>query len=80
MRRDFRIVSLLIAAAFALACVPVFAPASEPIPTLDPNAPLTAIVETAAAAWTQTALFAPPTQTPTDTPLPMATPTETATP
>jgi hypothetical protein len=63
-----------------LACVPVFAPASEPIPTLDPNAPLTAIVETAAAAWTQTALFAPPTQTPTDTPLPMATPTETATP
>jgi hypothetical protein len=63
-----------------LACVPVFTPAPESIPTLDANVPLTAIVETAAAANTQTAIAAPPTQTSTDVPLPTLTPTETVTP
>ncbi|MBM4427223.1 MAG: hypothetical protein FJ031_08290 [Chloroflexi bacterium] len=66
--------------ALMLACAPVFAPAPQPIPTFDPNSPLTAIVETAAAANTQTALAAPPTIAPTDTPTPTLTPTETATP
>jgi hypothetical protein len=58
--------------------VPTFAPAA-PVPTFDPNSPLTAIVLTANAAATQTQLFAPPTFTPTfvtRTPLP----TETASP
>lgn len=79
MRQDGRIASLLIAAALVLACfAPTLAPPAA-IPTLDPNAPLTAIVQTAAAAATQTALMLPPTNTPTATPLPTPTPTGTPT-
>lgn len=64
-----------------LACMPTFAPAPPaPIPTFDINAPLTAIVETANAAATQTADVAPPTATETASPTPTFTPTETATP
>ena len=63
-----------------LACMPTLGPASPPIPTFDANAPLTAIVLTAGAAATQTALHSPPTATPTvptKTPFPTATPTAT---
>jgi len=63
-----------------LACVPTLPTASAPIPTLDPNAPLTAIVKTAAAAATQTARFAPPTLTSTATPTRTPPPTDTITP
>jgi len=63
-----------------LACLPTLGPASAPIPTFDPNAPLTAIVLTAGAAATQTAVNAPPTATPTvPTNTPFPTPTATAT-
>lgn len=80
MRRDHTTASLLIAAALAFACAaPTLAPPAS-IPTLDPNAPLTAIVQTAADAATQTALMLPPTNTPTAAPSPTRTPTETPTP
>lgn len=65
------------ATALILACVPTLGPAPAPLPTFDPNAPLTAIVLTAGAAATQTALHAPPTAT--ATPLPTKTPTDTPT-
>ncbi|MCQ3938300.1 MAG: hypothetical protein DPW18_14810 [Chloroflexi bacterium] len=78
LRRRSRTFLLSIVTILALACVPTLSPASAPIPTLDPNAPFTAIVQTAGAAATQTALFAPPTATPTVTPT--RTPTETPTP
>jgi hypothetical protein len=51
-----------------------------PVATLDPNAPLTAIVLTANAAATQTAANAPATATPTATPTRTPPPTPTATP
>jgi len=63
-----------------LACVPTLPTASAPIPTFDPNAPLTAIVKTAHAAATQTARFAPPTLTSTATATQTPIPTETITP
>ena len=80
IQRRYRTLTTGVIMALMLACAPVFAPAPQPIPTFDPNSPLTAIVETAAAANTQTALAAPPTIAPTDTPTPTLTPTETATP
>lgn len=80
IQRRYRTITLFIVTALMLACVPVFAPAPESIPTFDANAPLTAIVQTAAAANTQTAIAAPPTQTSTDAPPPTTTPTETVTP
>ncbi|HRQ21845.1 MAG TPA: NBR1-Ig-like domain-containing protein [Anaerolineales bacterium] len=78
-RRDRSFLHLAVSA-FLLAClVPGLAPAAPLISTLDPNAPLTAIVETANAAATQTMLAAP-TATATETPTRTVTPTETATP
>lgn len=77
MRRNQRLIFLAVAVAvaLALACAPTIGPA--PLPTFDANAPLTAIVLTGAAAATQTALNAPPTDT--ATPLPTKTPTDTPT-
>lgn len=63
-----------------LACVPMLPTASAPIPTFDPNAPLTAIVRTANAAAAETQKFAPPTLTPTVTKTRTPFPTETASP
>lgn len=66
-----------------LACVPTLPslePASAPLPTFDPNSALTAIVQTARAAATQTALMAPPTFTATVTPTRTPTETPTSTP
>lgn len=78
--RRHRTLSLFAAMVLMLACLPTLGPASAPIPTLDPNAPLTAIVLTAGAAATQTALNSPPTATPTvPTNTPFPTPTATAT-
>ncbi|HRK91616.1 MAG TPA: NBR1-Ig-like domain-containing protein [Anaerolineales bacterium] len=79
IRRRNRISLLVIATLLMLACVPTLPalPGSTPIPTFDPNQPLTAIAGTAGAAATQTALFAPPSNTPT--PQPSSTPTDTPT-
>jgi hypothetical protein len=81
MRRTTRIFSLLTLTLLTLACLPTFGPAPAPVPTFDANAPLTAIVQTAGVAMTQTALHAPPTSTPTATasPTPSITPTQTPT-
>lgn len=76
MRQSNRLSLFLIAAVITFACLPRLGP--EPLPTFDANAPLTAIVLTAGAAATQTALNAPPTAT--ATPLPTKTPTDTPTP
>ncbi|NOH01548.1 MAG: hypothetical protein HND47_06055 [Chloroflexi bacterium] len=78
LRGRSRIFLFSVVAILVLACVPTLGPASAPIPTLDPNAPFTAIVQTAGAAGTQTALSGPPTATSTATPT--RTPTETPTP
>lgn len=79
--RSYRILSLIAALVLMLACVPTLGPTAAPVPTFDSNAPLTAIVETAAAAATQTAINAPPTTTPSPLPTktPFPTPTATAT-
>lgn len=77
IRRNNRIVSLMLVAAVMLACVPTIGtPVS--LPTFDPNSINTAIVETANAALTQTALFTTPSSTPTATLT--FTPTSTETP
>lgn len=78
MRQNHRLPLILTTAVIALACLPTLDLAPAPIPTLDPNAPLTAIVLTADAAATQTAINAPPTSTATL--LPTNTPTDTPTP
>lgn len=80
IRRNIRIVSILVITAIMLACVPTLLPAPAPIPTFDPNSINTVIALTAGAAATQTALMLPPTFTPTATSLPTNTPTETASP
>lgn len=80
IRRNHRIFSFLAVTLIMLACVPTLAPASTPLPTFDPNSLNTAIVQTANAAFTQTALMMPPTFTPTLTPRPTFTSTGTATP
>lgn len=81
MRRNNRLFSLVVVTMFMLACViPSFAPTPAPLPTFDPNSLFTAIVETANAAATQTALKLPPTLTPTLTPIPTKTPTITPSP
>jgi hypothetical protein len=80
MTQNNKILLFLISILITLACVPTLPTASAPIPTLDPNAPLTAIVETAAVAATQTARFAPPTLTSTATPTRTPPPTDTITP
>lgn len=80
IRRNTRFLALLAATVFMLACVvPSLAPAPTPPPTFDPNSLFTAIVETANAAATQTALKLPPTYTPTLTLIPTKTPTITPT-
>jgi hypothetical protein len=80
MKQNHRTILILITAILILACMPTLGPASTPIPTFDANAPLTAIVLTAGAAATQTALHSPPTATPTvPTNTPFPTPTATAT-
>lgn len=79
-RRSNRTILLIISILLMLACMPTLGSAPAPLPTLDPNAPLTAIVLTAGAAATQTAVNSPPTATPTtptNTPFPTATPTAT---
>ncbi len=80
MRHSHRFTFILIAAVFTLACLPTLGAGSSPLPTFDPNTPLTVIVQTAGAAATQTALSIPtdtatpaPTKTPTD--IPTSTPT-----
>ena len=81
MRRNNRLFSLVVVTVFMLACViPSLAPTPAPLPTFDPNSLFTAIVETANAAATQTALKLPPTLTPTLTPIPTKTPTITPSP
>lgn len=80
LRRNYRTLSLVAAIVLTLACVPTLGPAPAPIPTFDPNAPLTAIVLTAGAAATQTAINAPPTATSTPLPTNTPSPTPTATP
>jgi hypothetical protein len=81
-RRSYKIVSLTAVLILMLACVvPSLGSTPVPIPTFDPNGPLTAIALTAGSAATQTAINAPPTDTatplPTKTPLPTPTPTAT---
>ena len=81
IRRNTRFLPLLAVTIFMLACViPTFAPTPAPLPTFDPNSLLTAIVETANAAATQTAHVLPPTLTPTATVPPSKTPTITPSP
>jgi hypothetical protein len=81
IKRAYRVAAFTAVAIVMLACIaPALAPVSAPIPTFDPNSPLTAIVETANAAATQTALVISSTPAITDTPLPTITPTETITP
>ncbi len=80
MRRSQKVTVLATALILMLACVPTLGPTPAPIPTFDPNAPLTAIVETANAAATQTAVNSSPTPTPTvPTKTPFPTPTATVT-
>ena len=80
VRRSYRPFVFLLITAFVLACMPAFPPASAPAATYDPNSINTAIVQTANAAATQTALIVSSTPTPTDTPLPTFTPTATLSP
>lgn len=80
MPRNKKLTLCLSALFLMLACTPTLPTTSAPIATFDPNAPQTAIVETAAAAATQTARFAPPTFTSTATPTRTPPPTETVTP
>lgn len=80
MRRSYRVVSLLIATVLMLACVPTLKPASTQVPVFDPNSINTAIVQTAEAAATQTALLMPPSLTPTVTSPPSITPPPSETP
>lgn len=78
IRRNNRIVALLLITVVILACVPTLGPTPAPVPTFDPNSINTVIVETANAALTQTALFTTPSSTPTATST--FTPTLTETP
>jgi hypothetical protein len=81
IRRNTNLLSLVAVMVFTLACViPSLAPTPAPLPTVDPNFLVTAIVETANAAATQTALKLPPTFTPTMTIVPTKTPTITPSP
>lgn len=63
--------------ALAMACLPA---SGSPIPTLDPGAINTIIVQTAEAASTQTAAVAPPSPTPTGTFRPTGTATVSPSP
>ena len=79
-RRSNNVIVFFISILLMLACMPTLGPTQAPIPTFDSNAPLTAIVLTVNAASTQTALFLPPTATPTvptNTPYPTVTPQPT---
>ena len=73
IRRNYRIFSFLIVTALVLACAPILVPGTTPIPVFDPNSVNTAIVLTADAAATQTALMIPPTLTFTVTSFPTNT-------
>lgn len=80
MQHSHRLTWILVSAVITLACLPTLGAASNPPPTFDANAPLTAIAQTAGAAATQTALSIPsatasplPTRTPTDIPTPTPT-------
>jgi hypothetical protein len=79
IRRSSRVVALLLITAVILACVPTLSPTSVSVPTFNPNSINTVIVETANAAFTQTALVTTPSSTPTVTPTFTPTPTETPT-
>ncbi len=78
-RRNGRVVTVFLIAVIMLACVPTLG-SGAPVPTFDPNAINTIIIETANAALTQTALFTTPSSTPSATPTSTATSTETPTP
>jgi len=78
IRRNIRTLALLMAIAVMLACAPTLGPAVPP--TLDPLSINTSIAQTAAAAGTQTAVFAPPTLTFTPTAVATRTPTEVPSP
>lgn len=73
--RNIRTLAFVAVVAVILACAPVLQP-SVIQPTLDPLSLNTAIAQTVAAAGTQTAVFAPPTLTPSPTLLATNTPTE----
>ena len=79
LRRNYRTFASLVIAAIVLACAPIFAPASAPVPTFDPNSINTSIVQTADAAFTQTAFFITPTDAATITSTATILPTETLT-
>jgi len=81
-RRNYRVFSFLIVTVLVLACMPTLSPAPTQIPAFDPNSINTAIVLTAEAAATQTAILMPATLTPSVTPFPTSTlpPSETPTP
>jgi hypothetical protein len=74
-----QIVTVSLMFLLVLACAPALLP-TAPIPTFDPNSIDTLIVQTAAAAATQTALVVSSTPLPTETPLPSTTPSMTASP
>ena len=80
MKRNHRIIVILIAAGAALACVPTLPQQAAPpaIPTFDPNSINTSIVLTANVASTYTALV--PTATPTSTVFRLPTQTPPASP
>lgn len=80
MSRNNKILLFLTTILLMLACVPTFPTSPPALPTFDVNAPLTAIVQTANAAATQTALLAPPTLTSTVTPTRTPFPTDTVSP
>lgn len=79
IRRNDRVIALLLITAVMLACVPTLGSTPAPVPTFDPNSINTVIVETANAALTQTALFTTPPSTPTVTATFRPTSTETPT-
>ena len=79
LNHNNRILSLFLAAGILLACVPSI-PLPAAGPTGDSSSIYTAIVQTADAAATQTAMYSPPTSTITQKPLPTLTPTITLTP
>lgn len=80
MSRVIRMLYGILALLVILACAPVFAPTSAPVPTFDPNSINTVIALTANSAATRTAQMLSPTLTPTVTLIPANIYTPTGTP
>ena len=78
IKRNDRLLAVLFAMVFLLACAPLAAPTAPP--TYDLLSINTSIASTAEAALTQTAFFITPTLTPTATLIPTKTPLPTETP